>query len=67
QGLQLFTALQAQGVASRLLMFPDEGHWVLKPGNSRVWHAYVLDWLGQYLGGERSKKEDLEAVYSITK
>jgi hypothetical protein len=48
-------------------MFPDEGHWVLKPGNSRVWHAYVLDWLGQYLGGERSKKEDLEAVYSVTR
>jgi dipeptidyl aminopeptidase/acylaminoacyl peptidase len=67
QGLQLFTALQAQGVPSRLLMFPDEGHWVLKPGNSRVWHAYVLDWLGQYLGGERSKKEDLEAVYSVTR
>ena len=37
QGLQLFTALQCQEVPSKLL-FPDEGHWVLKPGNSWLWH-----------------------------
>jgi dipeptidyl aminopeptidase/acylaminoacyl peptidase len=65
QSLQLFTALQVQGVPSKLLMFPDEGHWVLKPGNSRIWHAYVLDWLGQWLGGTRSKKADLDRIYSI--
>lgn len=67
QGLQLFTALQVRGVPSKLLTFPDEGHWVLKPGNSRVWHAFVMDWLGSYLGGARPDKESLEAVYSLTK
>jgi dipeptidyl aminopeptidase/acylaminoacyl peptidase len=45
QGLQLFTALQQRNVPSRLLIFPDEGHWVLKPRNSLYWHQTVLDWL----------------------
>ena len=36
-------ALQRQGVPSRLLLFPDEGHWVLKPGNSELWHQTVFD------------------------
>jgi len=67
QGLQLFTALQVRGVPSKLLTFPDEGHWVLKPGNSRVWHAFVMDWLASYLGGARPDRESLEAVYSLTK
>ncbi|HVG23490.1 MAG TPA: S9 family peptidase [Thermoanaerobaculia bacterium] len=49
EGLQLFTALQRKGVPSRLLYFPDEGHWVLKPQNSKVWHQTVLDWLDQWL------------------
>ncbi len=49
QGLQLFTALQRRGVPSRLLLFPDEGHWVLKPQNSKVWHQTVLDWLDKWL------------------
>jgi dipeptidyl aminopeptidase/acylaminoacyl peptidase len=67
QGLQLFTALQVRGVPSKILTFPDEGHWVLKPGNSRVWHAVVMDWLATYLGGARPDKESLEAVYSVTR
>jgi dipeptidyl aminopeptidase/acylaminoacyl peptidase len=67
QGLQLFSALQVRKVPSKILTFPDEGHWVLKPGNSRVWHATVMDWLATYLGGARPDKESLEAVYSITK
>jgi len=45
QGLQLFTALQVQKVPSKLLLFPDEGHWVLKPQNSLLWYRTVLDWL----------------------
>ena len=49
QGLQIFTALQRQGVPSRLLIFPDEGHWVLKPQNSELWYKTVLDWLGTYV------------------
>jgi hypothetical protein len=39
----------------------------LKPGNSRVWHAVVMDWLATYLGGDRPDRESLEAVSSITK
>lgn len=49
QGLELFTALQRQGVPSRLVMFPDEGHWVNKPRNSERWHQEVFAWLDRYL------------------
>ncbi len=49
QGLQLFTYLQRQGVESKLVVFPDEGHWILKPGNSLFWHTTVLDWLDSHL------------------
>jgi len=45
QGLGMFTALQRRGVESRLLYFPDEGHWVLKPRNSQLWYRTVLDWI----------------------
>lgn len=45
QGIELFTALQRQGVSSRLINFPDEGHWVLKPANSKYWHEEVFAWL----------------------
>jgi dipeptidyl aminopeptidase/acylaminoacyl peptidase len=48
QGLAMFTALQRQGVASRLLVFPDENHWVLKPANSVRWHEEVLGWLTRW-------------------
>ena len=56
QGLQLFTALQMQKVPSKLLVFPDEGHWVLKPQNSVLWYHTVLDWIGEWLkpNSERS-------------
>ncbi len=49
QGLALFTTLQRQGVPSKLLYFPDEGHWVLKPANSELWHRTIFDWLKEYL------------------
>ncbi|MBI3886224.1 MAG: S9 family peptidase [Opitutae bacterium] len=49
EGYQLFTALQRQGVPSKMISFPDEGHWVLKPGNSEFWHQTVFDWLAEYL------------------
>ena len=48
QALATFTALQRQGVDSKLLVFPDENHWVLKPANSVQWHHTVLDWLNTY-------------------
>ena len=49
EGLALFTTLQRKGIPSKLLMFPDEGHWVLKPANSELWHQTVFDWLAEYL------------------
>jgi dipeptidyl aminopeptidase/acylaminoacyl peptidase len=49
QALQLFTALQRRGVPSKLLYFPDEGHWVLKPQNSQLWYRTVLGWLDRHL------------------
>jgi len=49
QGLQFFSALQRQGVPSRLLFFPDEDHFVRKPQNARLWWKTVHDWFAQYL------------------
>lgn len=49
QSLALFSALQRQGVPSELLIFPDEGHWILKPRNVLQWHDTVLAWLRQWL------------------
>ena len=49
QSLEFFNALQRQGVPSKLLIFPDEGHWILKPGNSELWYQTFLGWLAKYL------------------
>lgn len=48
QGLSTFTALRRQGVPARLLYFPDENHWVLKPRNSIQWHDEVMGWLQRW-------------------
>ncbi len=48
EGFQLFTTLQMEGVPSKMLYFPDEGHWVLKPQNSRLWYQTVNDWVDQW-------------------
>jgi dipeptidyl aminopeptidase/acylaminoacyl peptidase len=48
EGLQLFTTLQMEGVPSKMLYFPDEGHWVLKPQNSQLWYKTVNDWVDQW-------------------
>ena len=49
QSLEFFNALQRQGVPSKLVVFPDEGHWVLKPQNSQFWYKTFLEWLALYL------------------
>jgi dipeptidyl aminopeptidase/acylaminoacyl peptidase len=51
QGLQAFTAAQLQGVPSRLLVFPDEGHWILKPQNGVLWQREFFGWLDRWCGG----------------
>jgi dipeptidyl aminopeptidase/acylaminoacyl peptidase len=48
QGLQLFTALQMNKVPSKLLLFPDEGHWILKPQNSLLWYQSFIDWITEH-------------------
>jgi dipeptidyl aminopeptidase/acylaminoacyl peptidase len=55
QGLQLFTALRRNGVPSRGLVFPDEGHWVLKPVNSKRWHEEVFGWIAKNIDGARGR------------
>lgn len=50
QGLAAFTALQRRGIPSRLLVFPNENHWVLKPKNSRQWYREVIGWMDKWTG-----------------
>jgi dipeptidyl aminopeptidase/acylaminoacyl peptidase len=50
EGFQLFDTLQMLGVPSKMLYFPDEGHWVLKPQNSQLWYKTVNDWVDQWTG-----------------
>jgi dipeptidyl aminopeptidase/acylaminoacyl peptidase len=49
QSLEFFNTLQRQSVPSKLVVFPDEGHWILKPQNSQFWYKTFLDWVGTYL------------------
>jgi dipeptidyl aminopeptidase/acylaminoacyl peptidase len=49
QSLEFFNALQRQGVPSKLVVFPDEGHWVLKPDNAKFWYDTFFGWLAKYL------------------
>jgi dipeptidyl aminopeptidase/acylaminoacyl peptidase len=51
QGIAAFTALQRRDIPSRLLIFPDENHWVLKPKNSVQWYDEVFGWMRRYIGG----------------
>ncbi len=48
EGFQLFTTLQMQGIPSKMLYFPDEGHWVQKPQNAQLWYKTVNDWVDQW-------------------
>jgi dipeptidyl aminopeptidase/acylaminoacyl peptidase len=49
EGFQLFTTLQRLNIPSKMLYFPDEGHWVLKPQNSELWYKTVNGWVDSYL------------------
>jgi dipeptidyl aminopeptidase/acylaminoacyl peptidase len=50
EGVSMFTALQRQGVPSRFVLFPDEGHWIAKPQNQRLWWSEMQGWFRKYLG-----------------
>jgi dipeptidyl aminopeptidase/acylaminoacyl peptidase len=49
QSLEFFNTLQRQSVPSKLVVFPDEGHWILKPQNAQFWYKTFLDWIATYL------------------
>jgi dipeptidyl aminopeptidase/acylaminoacyl peptidase len=57
EGLQLFTTLQMERVPSKMLYFPDEGHWVLKPQNSRLWYETVNAWVDQWTKDPATKDQ----------
>jgi dipeptidyl aminopeptidase/acylaminoacyl peptidase len=59
EGLRLWWDLQRKGVESKYLYFPDEGHWVLKPDNARIWYETVWAWLATYLNGEDWQRPSL--------
>ncbi len=61
EGLAAFNVLQARGVDSQFLTFPDENHFVLKPENSLVWHKTVLNWINKYAGLPAFAGEDPES------
>ncbi|MGH8802907.1 MAG: prolyl oligopeptidase family serine peptidase [Casimicrobiaceae bacterium] len=48
QALQYYDTLKAKGVAARLVYFPDENHWILKPANARLWHQEFFAWLARH-------------------
>lgn len=58
-GIATMHALQGHGVPTRFLTFPDEGHWVLNPENSLVWHQTVWDWIARCVSG-KIKRGDTE-------
>ncbi|KIK57262.1 hypothetical protein GYMLUDRAFT_173098 [Collybiopsis luxurians FD-317 M1] len=55
EGIGAFHALQQQGIPSRLVIFPDENHWVLNHGNSLKWHYEVFRWFNQFVGEKKSE------------
>jgi len=50
QGLEYYNTLRQKGVPAKLIYFPDENHWILKPQNSLLWHKEVFAWLEKYIG-----------------
>jgi dipeptidyl aminopeptidase/acylaminoacyl peptidase len=60
QGLAYYNTLKARGVPARLLWFPDENHWILKPRNSNLWYEEFFAWLQRFGGAPRGKKAHAE-------
>lgn len=60
QGIALYGILQAMGVPSRLVVFPNENHWILSPQNSIYWNYEVQNWLARYIGGRPMAKPEFK-------
>ena len=59
EGVSMFSALQRQNIPSRLIIFPDEGHWIGKPQNQRLWWNEALGWFDKYLMGAPHPEYDV--------
>ncbi|MQA17046.1 MAG: prolyl oligopeptidase family serine peptidase [Pseudonocardiaceae bacterium] len=59
EGIAVYTELQRRDGPSALLYLPDENHWVIRPGNIRVWYEAVLAWLDHHVRGEPWQRPDL--------
>ena len=57
QAFELFRTLQTRGVESRLIYYPDENHWILKPNNSLYWYGQVREWVEQFAAPNRGIRE----------
>ena len=55
QGFEYYSTLRIKGVPTRLVYFPDENHWILKPQNARLWHREFFAWLDKYVGSGPTK------------
>ncbi|SPO04221.1 related to secreted dipeptidyl-peptidase V precursor [Cephalotrichum gorgonifer] len=66
EGLATFNVLQGRGIPSRLLVFPDENHWVLKHENSLVWHREVLGFINKYSGIDEQDSDQVKGVESLS-
>jgi len=64
EGLAAFNVLQARGVESQFLTFPDENHWVLKPENGLMWHEVVLDWINEHVGLDKYTESRMKVLKS---
>lgn len=62
ESLAMFNTLQRRGVASRLVYFESENHWVLRPANSAKWHKEVLDWITEWTAEAADGKAQGEAA-----
>jgi dipeptidyl aminopeptidase/acylaminoacyl peptidase len=60
EGFQLFDTLQRLKVPSKMLYFPDEGHWVLKPQNAQLWYKTVNDWVDEWTGKAGTREQGTE-------
>ncbi len=67
QAYLMYTLLARKGVPAKLVVFPDENHWVLKPANSRLWYATMIDWFHRWLGGAPADARALESAFSVTR
>ena len=64
QGLAYYNTLKAREVDARLLWFPDENHWILKPRNSRLWYGEFFGWLQAPRPGARPRQAGARLTYA---